>query len=110
MKELSKDFSLSQIKPEESFDGVYYVTSSTPVNGKLHVTADKVYFFFEDKAKKAPRCIDIKNIKTMKKGLMKRLSDRSDARNFQELMGGNCIKLSSNRQESYRNQTSFCRN
>lgn len=74
MKELAKDFSLSQIKPEESFDGVYYVTSSTPVNGKLHVTADKVYFFFEDKAKKAPRCIDIKNIKTMKKGLLKRLT------------------------------------
>lgn len=74
MNELSKDFGLNQIKPEESFDGVYYVTSSEPVNGKLYVTADKVYFFFDDKAKKAPRCIDIKNIKTMKKGLLKRLT------------------------------------
>lgn len=74
MKELPKDFSLSQIKPEESFDGVYYLTSSQPENGKVYLTSDKVYFFFGDNSKSAPRCIDIKNIKAMKKGLLKRLA------------------------------------
>lgn len=77
MKEMPKDFSLDQIKSEEKFSATYFLSATDPVYGTIHITADKLYFFFDNEtrpeiAKLAPRVLDLKDIKGFSKGFLKR--------------------------------------
>ena len=79
MNQLEPGLKSFDIPYEEEFSAVYFLTQTQPEYGKLYLTADKLYFFFDraEESKEAaealpPRAIDIADIKGWKKGFIKR--------------------------------------
>ena len=72
---LSDDFTLGKIQPELTFKkgAVLFLSAADPHYGLFALTADKLYFFFDQDIdpKEAPRAFDLADIQTLKNGLLK---------------------------------------
>ena len=76
MQILSDDFTIEKVHPELSFKSgaVLHLRATDPRYGQFALTADKLYFFFDNDAEgpgEAPRAFEIADIQELRSGILK---------------------------------------